>query len=66
MPKIILKTKPNCKFCLGTGISISLFAGIETTCRCITEQIVVLTVPADYSIMDRYEPGKPEYIEEVK
>lgn len=65
MERVTLKTKPNCALCLGSGVSHGLYAGVVMVCRCITEQLRIITVEKDYSITDRYEPGKPEYVKET-
>lgn len=67
MKRIQLKTKSNCRYCLGSGNATPLFAipGI-TVCSCILEQIEILYDPKDeskYSIPGekRYTPGYPEF-----
>jgi hypothetical protein len=62
--KIEVRAVPNCRNCLGSGIASTLYAGVTMVCSCVTEQLRIITVKKDYSIKDRYKPGKAEYVEE--
>lgn len=69
MAGILLRANPRCALCLGSGAPIPLHVLCGTTvCRCITEQITILTVPKDYSIpqRNRYIPGHPEFVEKAE
>jgi hypothetical protein len=63
-PRPEIRANPRCRNCLGSGRSMPIFAvGWQPVCSCVTEQIVVLTVPKDYSIQERYSPGLTEFRE---
>ncbi len=64
--KIVVRTKPNCKFCLGSGMAAELYGPGEHVCPCVTEQLTIMTVEKDYSIPagQRHVPGKPEFVKE--
>jgi hypothetical protein len=68
MARILLKANPKCVYCLGKGIAtpLHILCG-SPVCRCVTEQLTILTFQKDYNIpqRDRYVPDHPEFVDSV-
>jgi hypothetical protein len=64
--KITVRTKANCKYCLGSGEAMTLYAGIRNVCPCVTEQLRIIVTKKDYKIPaeQRYTPGQAEFVKE--
>jgi hypothetical protein len=64
--KIVVRTNPKCKYCLGSGLSQGAYAGVIHVCPCVTEQLRIVAVDKDYRIpaKERYSPGLPEFVKE--
>lgn len=65
MDKVIVKANPKCNNCLGSGVAALIFGPGETICPCVTEQLLIVVTPKDYSIpkIERYVPGTPTFVD---
>lgn len=59
--KIQLEAKRDCKYCLGSGLAMSI-AGSPHVCSCILEGVTVIVYDKDYSTLDRKNYGLPTMV----
>lgn len=66
MSKIVVRSNPKCRLCLGSGLADFVVAGGTHVCPCVTEQLKIVVVDKNYAIPDeeRYWPGMPEFEKE--
>ena len=66
MDKLEVRANLWCKYCLGSGMATTRYAGVTFVCRCVTEQLRIIVVDKNYKIPaeERYTPGQPELVKE--